>query len=247
MPDFLATATAKTSGVLYEDAYLQVGCKKAIVGAEGVLTLFLGNRTPSTALVGIKLRIPEVPHLAFALGEVPTSIAPGKQAKVEISVSARSPFTDAPALQLSFISSPGVGHAYLLALPLSPSNFMDGSALAPADFKARWGALAAPPKAVTAQFTPKSGASVVTLEFAQNVLAAHLKLAPVEVMPSAASGAGVFKTTTLGPSGAPLNVGALVMVIPDAANGVFKCAVRTTLEAVSKALLTTLQTLLANA
>jgi hypothetical protein len=45
MPGLLAAAMAKSSGVLYEDAFLQVGCKKAIAGAEGTLTLQLKERT----------------------------------------------------------------------------------------------------------------------------------------------------------------------------------------------------------
>lgn len=243
MPGLLAAATAKSSGVLYEDAFLQVGCKKAIAGAEGTLTLFLGNRSPSTPLVGFKLRIPETPALEAVLGDIPASIPPGAQARVVITVSARSPFSDPPMLQLSFISTPGVGHAYPIHLPLSPAAFMAPAPLPPDQFKTRWGALAAPPKALTAAF-PCARPELLTLAHASDMLVQHLRISPVEVMPTAVSGAGVFKTTTLGPTGAPLSVGVLIMVIPDAAGGVFKCAVRTTLEGVTKSIMTALQTLL---
>ena len=243
MPAQLAAASARSSGVLYEDAFLQVGCKKAIAGAEGTLTLFLGNRSASTPLVAFKLRIPEHAGLEASVGEVPASIAPGAQARVTVTLAARAPFADPPMLQLSFISSPGVGHAYPIHLPLTPSNFMAPAPLPPDQFKQRWGALAAAPKALTAAFRA-ARAETCTLAWAAEALATHLKVAPVEVMPSATSGAGVFKTTTLGPSGAPLNVGVLVMVIPDAAGGVFKCAVRTTLESVTAAVMATLKTLL---
>jgi hypothetical protein len=245
MPGLLAAAMAKSSGVLYEDAFLQVGCKKAIAGAEGTLTLFLGNRSPSTPLVGFKLRIPECAGVEARVGEVPAAIAPGAQARVTVTLAARAPFDAPPQLQLSFISTPGTGHAYPIALPLTPTNFMAPAPLPGDQFKARWGALAAPPKALTAAFkVPPTRPEACTLGAVGELLAAHLKLAPVEVMPSAASGAAVFKTTTLGPTGAPLSVGVLVMVIPDAAGGVFKCAVRSTVEGVTKSVMASLQTLL---
>ena len=177
------------------------------------------------------------------MGEVPASIAPGAQARVTVTLAARAPFADPPMLQLSFISSAGVGHAYPILLPLAPANFMAPAPLPADQFKTRWGALAAPPKALTAAFRA-ARSEQCTLAWVGEVLAAHLKIAAVEVMPSAVSGAGVFKTTTVGPNGAPLSVGVLVMVIPDAAAGVFKCAVRTTLESVTTAVMATLKTLL---
>jgi hypothetical protein len=244
MPLLLAAASARVSGALYEDAFIQVGVKKAIAGAEGTLTLFLGNRTsPAIPLVGLKLRIPEHAGVECVLGEVPTTILPGAQLKVSVTCTAKAPFVDPPQLQLSFISSPGTGHAYPLLLPLAPANFFAPAALPPEAFKKKWGDLNIPPKALTAAYRAKEGAEV-TLEAAGAALTGHLKLAQCEVMPTAASGAGVFKTTTLGPTGAPVAVGVLVMIIPDAAAGVFKCAVRTTLETVTKSIMGTLQTLL---
>ena len=243
MPALLAAASAGASGKLYQDAHLQVGAKKAIAGPEGSLTLLLGNLSPTTPLVALRLRIPEVPGLELVVGEVPAAIAPGAQARITITCSMRGPFAEPPLLQLSFISAPGLGHAYPIRLPLSPANFMAPAPLAADAFKAKWEALKAPPKAATAAFKCSRG-ELLTPAAVSALLVGALKVAPVEVMPSAAAGAGVIRTSTVGPSGAPVSVGVLLMVIPDAAGGQFKCAVRSTHETVTEGVMAALKGLL---
>ena len=235
----LAVASARSSGVLFEDASVQVGVKKAISGAEGTVTLFLGNKV-GVPLVGLKVRVPEHSGVAVAVGELPAAIAPKSQAQVTLRVESKAPFTEPPVLQLSFISTPGTGHAYLLSVPVALANFCTAVPMPPPDFKAKWGALAGAPREVTAVVAPGSGGGAVTLAAAAGALAA-LNMGAVDATPTAATGAATFRTKTLAPTGQPVSVGALAMVIPDAAGGAFKCAVRTQHESVSKALLAQLQ------
>jgi hypothetical protein len=235
----VAAASAKASGLLFEDASVQVGVKKAISGAEGIVTLFIGNKT-GVPLVRLKVAVPEHAGVGAVVGALPASVAPKSQARVDITVESKAPFTDHPVLQLSFISAPGTGHAYLLSVPVAVANFCNSVPLPAADFKARWGALAGAPKEVTAMVAPASGAGAVALPAAAAALAA-LNFSAVDATPTAATGAATFRTKAVGPGGQPVSVGALAMVIPDAAGGQFKCAVRTQHEGVSKSVMAQLQ------
>ena len=127
--------------------------------------------------------------------------------------------------------------------PLSPTSFTTPAPLPPADFKTRWGALAGAPREVTALITPKNANDAPpTREAAQAALSTAARLECMDITPTAATGAGVFRTVTLGPEGKPLSVGVLCMCIPDAASGGYKCAVLTQVEAVRKAVIAEIQT-----
>lgn len=235
-----AAVTCKPAGVLFEDAHVQIGVKKQFTGATGKIMLFIGNKSTTNTYVAFKLRVPDVPAVKVTVGEVPSSIAPKSQARIEISVEAVQPFVDAPALQMSFIGEPGTGHAYALRVPAALHNFCDAIALPGPDYKNRWGTLAGAPREVTAMITPASGAGAVTIPAAQAALAA-INMSNIEAGAPGATGASTYRTTTLAPTGAPISVGCLAMVIPDAGAGVFKVAVRTQHGDVSRALMNALQ------
>jgi len=238
-----AALVAKPAGVLFEDAPVQIGVKRAFAGAEARLSIFVGNKSATTPYVAFRLRVPDAPGLKVTLGgELPPAVAPKSQARVDVTVEAMAPFLDAPALQVSFISEPGTGHAYGLKLPLAAASFCEGVPMGGPDFKGRWGALAGAPREVTAVVPPASGAP--TPAGAALGLAA-LAMAAVDAGAPGATGASTFRTKALAPSGAPISVGCLGMVIPDAAAGVYKCAVRTQHGDVSRALMNTLQAALA--
>jgi len=190
--------------------------------------------------VRLKVAVPEHAGVGAVVGALPASVAPKSQAQVAIAVESKAPFSDHPVLQLSFISAPGTGHAYLLSLPVAVANFCNAVPMPAADFKTRWGALAGAPREVTAMVAPAGGAGSVAHAAAAAALAA-LNFSAVDATPTAATGAATFRTKTLSPTGQPMSLGALAMVIPDAAGGQFKCAVRTQHEAVSKSLMAQLQ------
>ena len=243
----LAALLLKPAGVLYEDEHVQVGVKKAGTGAEGRVNLFIGNKRP-VALVGFKLRVPPVPALRATVtggggaadaadGAVPTTIAPRQQLQVAVALECLQPFAEAPALQISFISAPGTGHAYALRLPVSVHSFCEPVAMPAADFKARWTALAGAPREVTAVIPPASGPSAVTMAAAGEALA-RLGFSAVDAGAPGATGASSFRTRSTAPNGQLISVGCLAMAIPDAAGvGAFKVAVRTQHGDVSTALM----------
>lgn len=53
----LFSVMLKHSGVLYEDASIQLGCKTAFNGSTGTIQLFVGNKT-SEPLNLVKMRVP---------------------------------------------------------------------------------------------------------------------------------------------------------------------------------------------
>jgi len=182
------------------------------------------------------VRIPEAAGLRSEVGDVPSGIPAKAQAKVELIVSALAPFAEPPALQISFISAPGTGHAYALSVPVTVASFCERVPLPAADFKARWGALAGAPREVTAVVAPASGAP----DLASAVAAVRdvLAMEPIDAGAPGATGASSFRTKSVhATTGAAICVGSLAMVIPDAAGGVYKVAVRTQVADVSAALM----------
>jgi phage-related baseplate assembly protein len=88
--------------------------------------------------------------------------------------------------------------------------------------------------------TPASGGGAVSMAAAGEALG-KINMALIEAGAPGATGACTYRTHSLAPSGAFISVGCLAMVIPDAAAGVFKVAVRTQHGDVSKALMAVLQ------
>ena len=194
-------------------------------------------------LVALKVRVPERPELRCTVLQenLPTGVPPKAQAQVHISVESLKPFAEPPMLQLSFISEPGTGHAYQLSVPCSMAQFCEPAPTEGADFRAKWGALAGAPRDATAVVKPAGpqGAAAVAPEAAKRALE-QLGMADVAAGAPGATGASLLRTKSLNAQGAPISVPCFCMVIPDAANGQFKVAVRTPVEAVSKGLLASL-------
>jgi AP-2 complex subunit alpha len=231
---------AKPAGVLYEDAHVQIGVKSKFQGAEGRIALFIGNKM-SVPLVAFKLRVPPLPAVKVEpVGEVATTVGPRAQVQVQLALESLQPFLEPPALQISFISEPGTGHAYPLRVPVAVSHFCEPVAMPGADYKTRWGALAGAPREVTAIIHPASGAGAVAIPSATKALEA-VNMANIEAGAPGATGASSFRTHSMAPTGQHISVGCLAMIIPDAAGGVFKVAVRTQHADVSKAIMGVLQ------
>lgn len=244
----LAALLLKPGGVLYEDDAVQIGVKKTLAAGEGRVGLFIGNKR-NAPLVGFKLRVPPSAGVKATVapdseGVVPSSIAPRQQLQVPIAVEALQPFAEAPVLQVSFISAPGVGHAYALRLPIGVHSFCEPVAMPPADFKARWTALAGAPREVTAVIIPASGTGAVTMAAASDALG-KLGFSAIDAGAPGATGASSFRTRATAPNGQFISVGCLAMAIPDAGGvGGFKVAVRTQHGDVSNALMAQVRAIL---
>ena len=219
---------------------VQVAVKQAFSGADGKLTIFLGNKC-TNPLVTLRLRVPPCPAVRVSSSDVPESIAAKAQVQVTLTLESMQPFTEPLALQLSFISAPGTGHAYPLQLPIAAHSFCEAVSMPPADYKARWTALAGAPREVTAVIVPASGAGAVSMAAATAALQ-KLGMAAIEAGAPGATGACSFRTHSVAATGQAISVGCLAMVIPDATgSGAFKVAVRSQHADVSRALMQVLQ------
>lgn len=229
----------KPGGVLYEDAHVQVGCKTSFAAPGGSVTVFVGNKG-TVPLVAFKLRTAPSPAVKVEVGDAPTTIAPKAQLQVPLTLESLQPFTDAPRLMLSFISTPGTGHAYALPVPVALHNFCEPIPMGADDYKGRWTALAGAPREVTAAVAPAAGADAITMAAAASALA-KINMSSVDAGAPGATGASSFRTASVNAAGARISVGCLAMIIPAPTAGVFKVAVRTQHEQVSKALMAVLQ------
>lgn len=230
----------KPGGVLYEDAHVQVGCKTAFTSPPGgSINVFVGNKG-AVPLVAFKLRTAPSAAVKVEVGDAPSVIAPKAQVQVPLTLESLQPFTEAPRLMLSFISTPGTGHAYALSVPVALHNFCEPIPMGADDYKGRWTALAGAPREVTAAIAPAAGADAITMAAASAALA-KINMSSVDAGAPGATGASSFRTASVNAAGARISVGCLAMVIPAPAAGVFKVAVRTQHEQVSKALMAVLQ------
>lgn len=225
----------KPGGIVFEDASIQIGAKSSWEGANGVVTLYFGNKT-NVPLVQFRVRVKEHPGVQCIVGDAPGTLSPSSQVPVTVQVKAMAPFAEPPQLQISFISQPGTGHAYPLPFPVAVPNFCDPISMGAEDFKGRWAGLAGSPRECTAIITPTSGAGVVTVENATKAIQAA-KFAPCASGAPGATGASSFRTNAMSANNTPISVGCLAMIIPDANSGVFKTAVRTQHPEVSKAIM----------
>jgi hypothetical protein len=84
---------------------------------------------PRAFVVGVRVQLKD---------EVPSVIGVGEAIKVPVTLECMQPFQDPPALQVSFLSVPGTGHAYPLRLPVAVASFVEDVAMGPSDFEGRW-------------------------------------------------------------------------------------------------------------
>jgi len=153
---FLKTATSP-SGILYEDATLQVGARSA--GFEGgtgagTITLFLGNKGGG-ALEGLAVSVGASPGLDVAPAgpAPPAQLGPKQQVPVGFAVRAAGPFSAAPLLTIAW-----AGRSLALRLPAPPTRFLAPAAAPPPPpaFEAGWAALPAPPQRASVAAPPRS-------------------------------------------------------------------------------------------
>ena len=136
------------SGILYEDAYLQVGMKispsqtqdaAAATNASLRLDLFLGNKSP-WSLARMVCSVPPNPAFALALAPPPIVLEPGRQVQLPLEATCLAPFVRPPVIQLGYTlgGGPGGSMARTLTLPLVTTKFCTPVEVPAAVFTARW-------------------------------------------------------------------------------------------------------------
>lgn len=141
---------AADSGVLYEDQYVQVGCKAEWkpAPASGVVTLFIGNKHPAP-LEAVSVSLAAVQGLRLSCTPAPPTLAAQEQVQVAVDLALQQPFplNTAPTLALCYRPAGTSGGVSITArLPAVACKFL---AAAPPMEKTRfyeaWRALAGPP------------------------------------------------------------------------------------------------------
>eukprot|EP00850_Spirogloea_muscicola_P012756 SM000084S23092 [mRNA] locus=s84:17407:23674:+ [translate_table: standard] len=146
--DWFEALVMKDSGVLYEDAFIQIGVKAEWRGPDGRLMLYLGNKhTAGLTDVRATLVTPPSPALRIVVAPFPATIPPRSQAslvQVPIDVGVVQAQWEVPVLDFSYSYSRLV--TVRLRLPVVMSKILQAAPLSGADFFARWKVLAGPPQ-----------------------------------------------------------------------------------------------------
>lgn len=126
------------SGVLFEDAQIQVGLRSEYRGHMGVVKIYISNKSnyPIGSLT-TTLDNPASPNLKIDTKNLPDStIAAASQTQQTLFCAANGAFADAPTIRISYLA--GALQAYTLQLPVLMHRYMEPSSLSAEDFFKRW-------------------------------------------------------------------------------------------------------------
>lgn len=238
------------SGVLFENALLQVGVKQEYVGAQGRISVFFGNLSKKP-LYHFRAVIEDTDHLKMQkqgtqglLDEEENggcTVAVRTQAKLLLLVEVTAPFDDAPAMRVTFETEEGEIHEYPLRLPIVATCFMEPVTLEPAAFMQRWKSLEGQDRECQEVVKAPAGAPTIDEEYMKrisHIVTDGLKFGRCEgcdPTPWTVSGAATFRTGAKDMNGNNINVGCLVRVEANPQAGAFRVTTRTLHPLCSKA------------
>ncbi|KAK1747224.1 AP-2 complex subunit alpha-2 [Skeletonema marinoi] len=240
------------SGVLFENAMLQVGVKHEYVGAQGRISVFFGN-LHATALHNFKVKVDQPDHLRVQMqgtqgliddgeGDEGCSIENKTQAKMLLLVEVTAPFDDAPSMRITFETEEGERHDYPLRLPLVATCFMEPVNLDPGAFMQRWKSLEGQDRECQEVMRLPPNSSGIDEEYmsrVSNIIVNGLKFGRcegVDPTPWTVSGAATFRTGAKDVNGNNINVGCLVRVEANPKANAFRVTTRTLHPLCSKAI-----------
>jgi len=237
------------SGVLFENALLQVGVKHEYVGAQGRISVFFGNLS-SAPLHHFKVNIDDCEHLRmqkqgtqglFDVEGPGCTVAVRTQAKLLLMVEVTAPFDDAPAMRIMFETAEGVKHEYPLRLPIVATCFMEPVTLEPGAFMQRWKSLEGQERECQEVVKAPPNAPKIDEEYMNRIgtiITDGLKFGRCQgcdPTPWTVSGAATFRTGAKDLNGNNINVGCLVRVEANPQAGAFRVTTRTLHPLCSKA------------
>jgi len=246
------------SGVLFENALLQVGVKHEYVGSQGRISVFFGNLSP-TPLHRFRVRIDDCDHLRMQKqgtdglfddgdgeggeggGGAGCTVAVRTQAKLLLLVEVTAPFDDAPAMRVMFEAEDGTRHEYPLRLPIVATCFMEPVTLEPGAFMQRWKSLEGQDRECQEVVKAPPNAPPIDEEYMRRIaliITDGLKFGRCEgcdPTPWTVSGAATFRTGAKDLNGNNINVGCLVRVEANPQVGAFRVTTRTLHPLCSKA------------
>ncbi|KPI39730.1 AP-2 complex subunit alpha [Cyphellophora attinorum] len=140
-PGYLLLSQPSTlSGVLFEDAQLQVGLRAEYRSHLGVLKVYFTNK--SSFSVGSFTVTIDNPAQNKGILKIDTkamadsNVEAQGQTVMTIVLTSIKPFTESPTMRVSFLA--GALQAYTLKLPVQAFRFMEGSELGAEEFFKRW-------------------------------------------------------------------------------------------------------------
>lgn len=249
------------SGVLFENALLQVGVKHEYVGAQGRISVFFGNLSQDP-LLHFKVRIDDCDHLRMQKqgtqglldedenggdgggggeGGGGCTVAVRTQAKLLLLVEVTAPFDDAPAMRISFETDDGQKHEYPLRLPVVATCFMEPVTLEPGAFMQRWKSLEGQDRECQEVVKAPANAPPIDEEYMRRIaliITDGLKFGRCQgcdPTPWTVSGAATFRTGAKDLNGNNINVGCLMRVEANPQAGAFRVTTRTLHPLCSKA------------
>lgn len=239
------------SGVLFENALLQVGVKHEYVGAQGRISVFFGNLSKSS-LLHFRIIMEDADHLRVQKQgtqglldedeEGGCTVAVRTQAKLLLIVEVVAPFDDAPAMRVCFETVDGESHEYPLRLPIVATCFMEPVSLEPSAFMQRWKSLEGQDRECQEIVKAPSNAPPIDEDYMKRIaqiVTEGLKFgrcAGCDPTPWTVSGAATFRTGAKDMNGNNINVGCLVRVEANPQAGAFRVTTRTLHPLCSKAI-----------
>lgn len=152
-----------SSGVLYEDMYLQLGMKSEYNGCNGKAIFFFGNKH-ANELQQLQLVVEDMPALLMQeLESCPHTIRPKQQLKYSLVFQCHAPFDTSPGITLAYTVD-GTPVNVRLRFPVTVSKFMQPVQVAASEFFSRWKTVAGPPQKVQQVLQTAQAWSVQALE-----------------------------------------------------------------------------------
>jgi len=238
------------SGVLFENALLQVGVKQEYQGAQGRITVFFGN-LGSNLLKHFRVTVDECDHLRMQKQgtegllddeeEGGCSVAVRTQAKLLLLVEVMAPFDDAPAMRVKFETTEGVKHEYPLRLPIVATSFMEPVTLEAGAFMQRWKSLEGQDRECQEIVKAPQNAPEIDEEYMDRIVTIVTeglkfgRCAGCDPTPWTVSGAATFRTGSKDKNGNNINVGCLFRVEANPQARAFRVTTRTLHPLCSKA------------
>lgn len=204
-------------GILYEDSQIQVGVRSEYRGELGCIIMYFTNKS-SFAINSFTttLNNPSAEHIKIDVKSLPeTTVQPSTQTQAMIMLEARSVFTLAPTIRISWLA--GALQALTLQLPLAIHKYLEPAQLSADDFFKRWKQIGGPgPREAQRIFSGKDVAPVPTRRILEGFKWGVLD----EVDPNKKNfvAASVLHTSQAG------KIGCLVRLEPNTNNGVSFCS-----------------------
>lgn len=152
----------KPEGILYEDGQIQVGLRSEYRAELGCVILYFTNKS-SSAIGSFTTTVdnPSPEHIKVDVKGLPdTKIDPMGQTQQMIMIEAKSVFTQAPTIRISWLA--GALQALTLQLPVAIHKYMETASLSSEDFFKRWKQIGGEAREVQRIFSGRDVSTVPT-------------------------------------------------------------------------------------